>query len=124
MGASKAKKKFLYLVFPAPFYQFHVLLGENFSDVGGWVGWGWPWPQTTLLPGSLSNNLVWLMAKHAFRLAAPRGHNQALDLTFGPKELATDHPPPPPRKFEDREQHIGQMEQLLASRIHKGLKRQ
>ena len=42
-----------------PFDKFHFLPEKNFSDLGGWVGRGWPGPQTTPPPpGSLSNGVV------------------------------------------------------------------
>ena len=49
-GGSEAKRKFVYLK-PAsnfgPFDKFYFLPD---SDVGGWVGQGWPGPQTTPPP--------------------------------------------------------------------------
>ena len=41
-GGQRPKKKFLYLKSASnfrPFDTFHFLPEENFSDVGGWVGW-------------------------------------------------------------------------------------
>ena len=51
-GVSEAKKKFVYLKSASNF-----LFGPRkifLMWVGGWVGWGWPGPQTILL-WSLSN---------------------------------------------------------------------